>query len=208
MENILIPRNLEGRKEKRKQMNIKLLSQEVIDGDLILDGSFMNIDTKFVKIKKVNGTVWLTGRQWTEIPEWLKDVEITGSFTCSFNKIKTLKNCTQKIGGTFSCANNKLISLKGCPKEIGGDFWCYNNLLTSLEGCPKNIERSFYCDNNLLTSLEGCSKNIQGIFSCNYNRLSSLEGCPNKIGRSFYCHHNAIKLELPDYVELKGQFNN
>ena len=90
-ENLLVPRNLEGRKEKLKQMNIKLLSQEVIDGDLTLDESFMDIDAKFVKLKKVNGNVWLTGGEWTEIPEWLKDVEVTGNFYCYYNKLKTYK---------------------------------------------------------------------------------------------------------------------
>ena len=145
MENILVPRNIEGRKEKLKQMNIKLLSQEVIDRELKLDESFMNIDAKFVKLKKVNSIVWLTGRHWTDIPEWLKDVEITGFFSCSHNKLTTLKNCPQKIGGDFNCTNNLLIYLEGCPKYIGGDFYCYEN---------------------------------------------------------------KIKLELPDYVNLKGEFKN
>ena len=108
MENLLVPRNIEGRKEKLKQMNIKLLSQEVIDGNLELDESFMDIDAKFVKLKKVNGSVWLFGGKWTEIPEWLKDVEITKNFICSGNKLTLLKNCPQKIGGNFICSNNKV----------------------------------------------------------------------------------------------------
>ena len=144
-ENLLVPRNLEGRKEKLKQMNIKLLSQEVIDGDLNLDVSFMDIDPKFVKLKKVNGDVWLDGGKWTEIPEWLKDVKITQAFVCSRNLLTILKNCPQKIGGYFACQYNNLTSLEGCPKEIGG---------------------------------------------------------------SLYCNNNNVKLELPDYVKLKGKFKN
>ena len=165
-ENLLVPRNLEGRKEKLKQLNIKLLSQEVINGYLDLDESFMDIDPKFVKLKKVNGNVRLSGRQWTEIPEWLKDVEIEGTFYCSFNKLTTLKNCPQKIGGNFWCTFNKLTSLEGCPKTIGG------------------------------------------LFICSDNQLESLEGCPEYIGEYFDCHNNKIKLELPDYVKLKGEFIN
>ena len=145
MTNLLVPRNLEGRKEKLKQMNIRLLSQEVIDGDLRLDESFMDIDPKFVKLKKVNGYVWLNDNHWTEIPEWLNDVEITRSFYCEYNKLTTLKNC---------------------PQKIGGNFWCYSNLLSSLEGCSENI------------------------------------------GGSLWCDHNKVKLELPDYVKLKGEFRN
>jgi hypothetical protein len=145
MINLLVPRNIEGRKEKLKQLNIRLLSQEVIDGDLNLDESFMDIDPKFVKLKKVNGYVILKGGKWTEIPEWLKDVEISEYFNCSDNKLTTLKNCPQKIGGSFIC---------------------YYNILTSLEGCPENI------------------------------------------GDNFCCGGNKAKLELPDYVKLKGVFYN
>jgi hypothetical protein len=47
---------------------------------LKLDESFMDIDPKFVKLKKVNGYVWLSGNKWTEIPTWLKNIEITGVF--------------------------------------------------------------------------------------------------------------------------------
>jgi len=166
MTNLLVPRNLEGRKEKLKQMNIKLLSQEVIDGDLELDESFMYIDAKFVKLKKVYGDVWLRGGQWTEIPEWLKDVEITGSFNCSLNKLTLLKNCPHNIEGFFDCSYNKLTSLEGCPENIGGGFACSGNKLTTLEGSPENI------------------------------------------GGYFWCKDNKIKLELPDYVKLKGKFYN
>jgi hypothetical protein len=61
MTNLLVPRNLEGRKEKLKQLNIKLLPQEVIDEYLEIDESFMNINSKLVKLKKVKGYVWLKG---------------------------------------------------------------------------------------------------------------------------------------------------
>jgi len=127
MKNLLVPRNLEGRKEKLKQMNIRLLSQEVIDGDLELDESFMDIDPKFVKLKKVNGYVSLDGFKWIEIPEWLKNVEIKGSFICSDNKLKTLKNCPQNIEGDFYCDRNELTSLEGCPENIKGSFSCHGN---------------------------------------------------------------------------------
>ena len=186
-ENMLVPRNIEGRKEKRKQMNIKLLSQEVINGDLDLDESFMNVDPKFVKLKKVNGYVWLNGGQWTEIPVWLKDVEITGTFVCS---------------------NNILITLKNCPQKIRRSFYCYYNRLTSLEGCPEIIGSTFNCSGNKLISLDGCSKEIGGDFDCTYNQLTSLENCPKNIEGDFACHNNTVKLELPKNIKLKGEFYN
>lgn len=126
-ENLLVPRNLEGRKEKLKQLNIRMLSQEVIDGDLELDESFMGIDAKFVKLKKVNGTVYLNGKQWTEIPEWLKDAEITGNFDCSRNKLTFLEGSPKIIRGYFNCSYNQLTSLEGCPENVGGGFYCGNN---------------------------------------------------------------------------------
>jgi len=147
-ENLLVPRNMEGRKEKLKQMNIRLLSQEVIDGYLELDESFMDINPKFVKLKKVNGDVALTGNQWTEIPAWLKDVKIAGYFVCSDNKLKTLKNCPQNIEGDFYCDRNELIHLEGCPKNIAVSFNCAYNKLTSLEGCPEFIGGDFWCYGN------------------------------------------------------------
>ena len=144
-ENILVPRNLEGRKEKLKQMNIKLLSQEVIDENLILDESFMDIDAKFVKLKKVNGFIWLNGGQWTEIPKWLKDVKIGGRFICQFNELTTLYNCPKEIGGNLECYNNKVklelpdyVKLKGELKNIDA-FSNGVHKITYLEGAPKNI---------------------------------------------------------------------
>ena len=122
-ENILIPRNLEGRKEKLKQMNIRLLSQEVIDGDLMLDESFMDIDARFVKLKKVNGYVHLLGGKWTEIPAWLKDVEISVFFDCSDNKLTTLKNCPHKIGWDFYCGSNENILHIPDYVKMQGEFY-------------------------------------------------------------------------------------
>ena len=186
-ENLLVPLNIEGRKEKLKHINIKLLSQEMIDGDLDLDESFMDIDPKFVKLKKVNGNVLLAGGKWDEIPEWIKKVEIEGDFSCGYNRLTTLKNC---------------------PQNIGESFYCYDNLLISLEGCSENVAHVFNCSDNQLSSLEGCPKHIEGFFSCDYNKLTSLEGCPEFVGDNFYCNNNKIKLKLPENVKLKGMFIN
>lgn len=122
MVNLLVPRNIEGRKEKLKQMNIKLLSQEIINGNLDLDESFMDFDVKFIKFKKVNGYVWLKGGLWTEIPEWLCNVEIGGSFRCSGNKLTTLKNCPKNIRCELYCYENKVILELTDYVKIGGTF--------------------------------------------------------------------------------------
>ena len=137
-ENLLVPRNLEGRKDKLNQMNIKLLSQEVIDGNLMLDESFMDIDPKFIKLKKVNGSVYLTGGKWTEMPIWLKDVEIEGDFWCMNNKLVTLINCPYKVGGDFTCISQNLYQ-KGGPENIEGDFWFSDEIKMKLPDYAKVI---------------------------------------------------------------------
>jgi len=144
-ENLLVPRNIEERKVKRMQMNIKLLSQEVIEGPLNLDSSFMDVDAKFVKLKKVKGNVYLDGEDWTTFPVWFKDIEITGDFDCNHNQLMSLENSPHSVGKNFNCCVNQLISLDGCSKNIGGDL---------------------------------------------------------------NCGENEVELKLPDYVKLKGEFNN
>ena len=40
-------------------------------------------------------------------------------------KLKSLKNCPNKVGHNFNCTYCKGIeSLEGCPKEVGGSFFC------------------------------------------------------------------------------------
>jgi len=84
----------------------------------------------------------------TEIPEIIKDLEIKGSFRCSYNHLTSLKNSPKSVGGNFDCAYNILTSLQGVPSSVGGDFWCFNNKLTSLVGAPKSVGGDFYCYNN------------------------------------------------------------
>ncbi len=123
---ILIPRNIEGRKEKLRHVNIQLLSQEIIEGDLIIDESFEGIPDELIKVKEIKGNVILCIKKGY-IPSWLKDVKILSSFECMFNKLTSLKNCPQYIGQNFGCIYNNLTSLDGCPKYIGKNLYCHHN---------------------------------------------------------------------------------
>ena len=38
-----------------------------------------------------------------------------------------------KVTGDFSCTHNKLKSLEGCPKYIGDDFFCDDHLKSRIE---------------------------------------------------------------------------
>ncbi len=146
-ENILVPRNIEGRKEKLRQYNIQLLSQKVIEGDLRIDDTFEDITDELIKVKEIKGGVWLE-IQKGYIPSWLKNVKISGWFTCDNCNLTSLENCPQYIGSSFFCDNNYLTSLEGCPQYVGRNFRCNNNKLISLEGCPKYVGENFYCHNN------------------------------------------------------------
>jgi hypothetical protein len=53
-------------------------------------------------------------------------LKVTDAFYCNYNKLITLKGCTQFVGG-FSCNETNITSLEGCPKYVGGDFFCRNN---------------------------------------------------------------------------------
>lgn len=136
-ESILVPRNLEGRKDKLRQDRIKLLSQEVIEGYLEIDESFEGIGYQSVKVKEIRGNVDLTINKGY-IPTWLRNVKIIGYFYCSNNKLTSLDNCPYFVVGDFFCSNNKLTSLNECPKYTGGDFYCRKNLV-KLE-LPKDVK--------------------------------------------------------------------
>ena len=48
--------------------------------------------------------------------------EVSVSFYCSNNKLKTLKGSPREVGENFHCEGNPLISLKGAPSKVGGYF--------------------------------------------------------------------------------------
>jgi hypothetical protein len=51
-----------------------------------------------------------------------------------------------KVSGWFTCSENKLTTLKGCPTYVDGNFYCKGNKLVTLEGCPNYIGENFYCN--------------------------------------------------------------
>ena len=163
-ENILVPRNLEGRQDKLKQEAIKLLSQETIKGDFQLYDYMLDIPEELIKVKIINGNFYCCGLDLKELPKWFEKLTIGDKFFCSHNQLTSLKGCPQTIGGDFSCSFNQLTTLEYGPQTVGGNYSCYNNQLTSLKGCPQTINNSFYCHNNniILQRPENCE--IKGKF--------------------------------------------
>jgi hypothetical protein len=121
--NILVPRNLEGREEKFKQQQARLFQQEVITGDVEINNDFY-LDFQNVKCKKIIGNVWI---EINKIPLWFKNIEIDGRFYCYNIGLTTLEGCPEIINKSFTCAFNNLTTLQYCPKYVGGNFKCYDN---------------------------------------------------------------------------------
>jgi hypothetical protein len=199
----------EEREKQRRKNIIKLLQQEIIEGDLEIDFDLPN--DIICNTKQINGNVWL--RNITHIPKFFKNIIVNGYFYCNNNKLTSLEGSPQivngyfdcdnnkltslegaphTVGGSFLCDGNKLTSLEGAPKKVGGDFYCNDNKLTSLEGAPNEVKKSFYCTMNILTSLEGAPQKVGGYFWCYNNKLTSLEGAPKEIGGNFYCNDNNL----------------
>jgi len=57
--------------------------------------------------KVIEGDVDLSSLYLKELPEWLSDVEVKGSFFCDENKLTTLAGAPKTVGGGFWCEYNK-----------------------------------------------------------------------------------------------------
>ena len=89
----------------------------------------------------VYGNVDLSVEILTELP--LRFNKVTGYFTCSSNKLTTLKGCPRYVGDYFSCSKNKLKSLEFSPDYVGYFFSCEYNDLTD-NYCITEIGGGFY----------------------------------------------------------------
>ncbi len=170
----------------------KILLEEMMKKDALASDYFENFKKEGNHyIVNVNGNCNISGNYLEIIPIQFYHVE--KNFSCSDNKLTSLKGCPQSISGHFYCSHNQLTSLKYCPQIVGGNFVCAHNQLTSLKGCPQHVHGSFSCSHNQLTSLEYGPQSIGGHFYCDHNQLTSLKDCPQSIGATFSCDHNQLK---------------
>ncbi len=121
-------------------------------------------------MKYIDGPVVLHRLMIPVLPDFLSDVEIRGTFDCSYNDLKTLKNCPSSVTQNFICKHNKLSDLIGSPKEVKGYYDCSHNQLESFKGAPTTIYKDFTSFNNQIKSLEGIPKHIKGDFWMSDNR--------------------------------------
>ena len=90
-------------------------------------------------------------------------IDVNGNVDLYDESLTELPLTFNKVTGHFSCSNNKLTSLKGCPRWIGGFFDCERNNLTSLEFSPDYVGCYFACNGNNLTD-NYCDSEISGDF--------------------------------------------
>ena len=119
----------------------------------------------------VDGDVYLTSINLEYLP--LRFNYVSGYFSCSTNRLVSLKGCPRTVGGNFSCAYNELKTLEGCPQTVNGNFLCYFNELKSLEGCPQKVGGNFYCYDNKLKDLEHFPE-VNGIIAIEENKVYLL----------------------------------
>jgi len=172
----------------------------------------------------VDGDVDLNDLKLMRLP--LRFSYVSGSFSCNFNKLKSLEGCPQTVGGSFSCHGNGLESLEGGPQIISGGFYCFlNNLKTlvggpqtvggiymvhrnkleTLKGSPQTVGGNFYCYVNDLVSLEGSPQTVDGFFDCSYNKLKDLEHFPEVSG-SIYIEENTVNLLVYTFIKNADSF--
>ena len=77
-----------------------------------------------------------------------KKINVEGDVNISNLELTKIPITFGYVTGYFSCSFNKLTSLKGAPKKVGWDFYCQHNNLTSLEYAPKEVGNDFDCSCN------------------------------------------------------------
>lgn len=143
----------------------------------------------------IDGSVSLDHLYLRELPEFFKDLTIDGDFSCSHNKITSLKNCPKIINGSFSFTGNNISSLDGMPTDIGGFCILSDNNLTSLDGLSQTLHRlhGISFRKNKLTNLNGLNMDVvYSVFNISENRLTSLKGCPNIVYGYVYVNDNLL----------------
>ena len=147
----------------------------------------------------VDGNVSLFNIGLIEIP--LKFNRIYGHFSCSKNKLTSLKGSPRWVDGSFYCYYNQLSSLEFSPEYVGDDFDCSYNDLTNLDHSPKEVGKSYFCFNNKqLKDIKGISEKLNGFFYCEYTPLSSIF---DKVDKHFLHAFNFYKIIKDDTVNLK-----
>ena len=184
LKEILKPAYLEERKEKYKKSFIKLLQQEIIEGDLTIDFDLSGI---LIKTKVIKGNLKIENKDITKLPDFSNTI-IKGDFSCSnCTSLTSLKGAPQQCK-KFYCYNcTSLKTLEGSTRQCKIFSCSYCTSLISLEGAPQKCEEFYFRECTSLISLKGAPQQCE-TFYCSYCKsLTSLEGAPQQCNY-FYCN--------------------
>jgi len=101
-------------------------------------------------------------------------------FTCTNNRLTSLKHGPRRVGEAFNVSENPLETLEGAPDFVNGDFILYKcNALRSLDGIPPEAE--YVC-----LSVEDCpSLKSLGVLPAHLENLIIIK-CPiERLGDAF-----------------------
>lgn len=150
----------------------------------------------------IDENVYINDSEWEYLP--VQFGVIKGSFSCSRNKLKSLKGCPHEVHGDFMCSENQLISLEHGPVFVGSDYYCYKNKLTTLCFAPKVLLGDLIARDNFLTTLEGSPETIGGKFYFENNQVQNFQGAPRYVGYFIQCSNNPLN----SFDELTGKFSD
>jgi hypothetical protein len=136
---------------------------------------------------------------------------VNGSFICSNNKLKSLKNCPKIVNSFFYFDCNRIKSLKYSPSRVGSDFMGSNNKLKYIGENSINSSGFIDISYNLLTSLKNVNPNFTYLY-CSDNKINTLDGFPelseninfsnNPIYDIYTLFNDMSKMELLKYYDI------
>lgn len=125
----------------------------------------------------VNESVVLAHKDITEIP--IKFRNVSGSFLCQHNHLKSLKNAPAYVGKDFICSHNNLKSLKYSPKIVMGDFNCNQNKIVNFKDSPEYIGQTLLAVNNNIKDFEYFPNEVKGVAFLTENPVRNLDKLHN-----------------------------
>ena len=116
----------------------------IVDGDVFLGDNFKKkIPIPFYSVRgdfnaqgcgllTLQGSPKIVGASFNCMANSLTSLEYSPkhvgfNFYATYNKLESLRGCTEKIGGSFEISADNLTSLQYAPKEVLGDFFIFQN---------------------------------------------------------------------------------
>jgi hypothetical protein len=96
-------------------------------------------------VTRYRGDVDLAQLGLTKIP--LNFIEVTGTFSCSWNRLRSLEGCPKRAGSVIA-NENELESLRGGPEVVLREYDVSSNNLKSLDVLPTRVGEKLVVSRN------------------------------------------------------------